>query len=76
MDGPVRLKHWQSVCLIWMATPSVSPGLAFHCTPSTHFTSLSVGSALVLSLSAFDILIHGHSPGWNNKTMWGVSAKT
>ena len=26
-------------------------------------------------LSVFDILIHGHSPSWDNKTMRGVSAK-
>ena len=44
--------------------------------PSAHFTSLCVSSALVLSLCAFDILIHGHSRSGDSKTMWGLSAKS
>lgn len=73
MDGSPRLEHWQSVCLIWTATLSISPGLVFHC---VLILPLCVSSALVLSLCAFDILIHGHSRSRDNKTMWGLSAKS
>lgn len=49
--------------------------LSFHFVPSAHFT-FCVLVQLSFSLSAFDIIIHGPSASRNNKTMWGLSAKT
>lgn len=50
MDVSLRLEHWQSVCLIWTAALSISPGFVILYVPSAHFTSLYVSSVLVLSL--------------------------
>lgn len=36
MDCLLRLEHWQSVCLIWIAPLSISPGFIFHCVPPAN----------------------------------------